>query len=57
MQNGKFEQLKEAITPMLDEILESLIKQDKIDHFEISIVNHAGTIQMDQVTKMRKKAY
>lgn len=53
----KIQQLKETIEPMLDVILQSLAAQDKLDHFELELKNHKGDIQLNQMTKMRVKAY
>lgn len=53
----KKSQLKDKITEFVGVTLDNLEAADKLDHFEINIANHNGTLQMDQQIKHREKAY
>lgn len=54
---NKAEKLLDTIVPSMKAIIKGLEQQDRLDHFEISISNHNGTIQVDQIQKDRLKAY
>ncbi len=53
----KKENLKAKIMEFVEVTLSNLAEADKLDHFEINIANHNGTLQMDQQIKHREKAY
>jgi hypothetical protein len=54
---NKIEILEEKIHEYVTEVLMNAAKNNNIDHLEINIVNHKGTLQMESVLKNRDKAY
>lgn len=57
MKQQKKEQIKDKIDEFLGATLDNLERAGKLDHFEIEIINHEGTLQMNQQIKHREKAY
>lgn len=52
---------KQAIKVMIEQYIEEMIElaenQGSLDHFELSISNHQGSLQMDCLLRDRAKAY
>lgn len=53
----KRDTIRSKIMEFMDCTLDNLEKAGRLDHFEIHIANHNGTLQMDQQIKQREKAY
>ncbi len=53
----KVEKLQAKISESINEVINSFKGTDKLDHFEITIKNHNGQLQVDSLIKNRVKAY
>lgn len=49
--------IKAKIEQYIDEMIELADKQGSLDHFEVVINNHQGSMQMDCTLRDRQKAY
>ena len=55
--SNKKQAVKVKIERYVDEMIELAEKQGSLDHFELSISNHQGSLQMDCMLRDRAKVY
>lgn len=55
--SNKKQAVKVKIERYIDEMIELAEKQGSLDHFELSISNHQGSLQMDCMLRDRAKVY
>lgn len=51
------EKLKAQINEFIDNVIDKVEEDNKIDYFQIEISNHQGNLQMDYSLRDRKKVY